>query len=518
MRSRYLIVPISGLLILTALLPVSLSVWMAQRHASQAFNRELESFSSRVLLRTEKVADQAEDALQNLEILQSTSCSGRHLLEMRRVAYTRRYVQEILFMNGLQPVCSSLEGTSTGEAFSPPLAMTPKGYRFWYTAQSDLGIKRNMVALGSARYVVMIDPESLIDVVPYGSWPINVALIGVKSHLLIASSSPLAHGIWQEAARTGQTQFRQNNILYHVTRYPDLNIATVTWASTVPLDEYWRQQLLYWLPFGGSISLLAAWLILRLQRRLQSPRQRLQDAIRSRDITVHYQPIMSLNSGELVGAEALARWQQPDGSFLSPDIFIALAEQTGLMAPLTELIIEQVFADLGEWLHQHPHRHISINIAASDLISPSLPTLLAAQLIHWQVQPAQIALELTERSFADPEISAPFIARYRASGHAIYIDDFGTGFSSLSYLQEIEADLLKIDKSFIDALEYKNVTPYIIKMAKTLNLEMVAEGIETPQQASWLREHGVQYGQGWLYSKALDKQSFIKWAERRSSS
>ncbi len=123
-------------------------------------------------------------------------------------------------------------------------------------------------------------------------------------------------------------------------------------------------------------------------------------------------------------------------------------------------------------------------------------------------------LELTEREFADPKTSAPIISRYREAGHEIYLDDFGTGYSSLSYLQDLDVDILKIDKSFVDALEYKNVTPHIIEMAKTLKLKMVAEGIETSKQEEWLRQHGVHYGQGWLYSKALPKEDFLRWAEQ----
>ena len=224
---------------------------------------------------------------------------------------------------------------------------------------------------------------------------------------------------------------------------------------------------------------------------------------------------MSLSTGKIVGAEALARWPQTDGSYLSPDIFITLAEETGLTEPLTRLIIETVFEDMGKWLKQHPEQHISINVEAADLASEKLPTLLSKRLNRYQLAPSQIALELTERGFADPKTSSPIVARYRKAGHAIYIDDFGTGYSSLSYLQNLDVDILKIDKSFVDALEYKNVTPHIIEMAKTLKLKMVAEGIETANQEDWLRQHGVHYGQGWLYSKALPKEAFILWAEKR---
>lgn len=294
-----------------------------------------------------------------------------------------------------------------------------------------------------------------------------------------------------------------------------MGITIVTWASTLPLQKTWHRQALIWLPAGILIGLLTAAFVLRILRRLQSPHHQLQDAIQHRDIKVHYQPIISLKTGKVVGAEALARWQQADGSYLSPEIFVALAHETGLTESLTRLIIESVFEDLGKWLRQHPEQHISINLESADLSSETLPALLSQKVNHWQLKPAQIALELTEREFADPKNSAPFIAKYRQAGHSIYIDDFGTGYSSLSYLQDLDVDILKIDKSFVDALEYNNVTPHIIEIAKALKLEMVAEGIETENQETWLRKHGVQYGQGWLYSKALPKTEFILWAEKR---
>lgn len=142
---------------------------------------------------------------------------------------------------------------------------------------------------------------------------------------------------------------------------------------------------------------------MRILRRLQSPHHQLQDAIQHRDIKVHYQPIISLKTGKVVGAEALARWQQADGSYLSPEIFVALAHETGLTESLTRLIIESVFEDLGKWLRQHPEQHISINLESADLSSETLPALLSKKVNHWQLKPAQIALELTEREFADPK-------------------------------------------------------------------------------------------------------------------
>ncbi len=153
----------------------------------------------------------------------------------------------------------------------------------------------------------------------------------------------------------------------------------------------------------------------------------LQDAIENRDICVHYQPIVSLANGKIVGAEALARWPQTDGSWLSPDSFIPLAQQTGLSEPLTLLIIRSVFEDMGDWLRQHPQQHISINLESPVLTSEKIPQLLRDMINHYQVNPRQIALELTEREFADPKTSAPIISRYREAGHEIYLDDLVRG-------------------------------------------------------------------------------------------
>ncbi|WP_318363253.1 EAL domain-containing protein [Enterobacter sp.] len=513
MNNRRLISVITGVLLLAVLLPVGLSIWLAHRQAEENFASEMGNYASRVVMRTEQVIEQGKRALDDIETFSGKPCGPEHLLAMRRVSYVNRYIQEVIYLDGFRPRCSSLESLSTEGIFPATVKVTRDGYRAWLTTQNDIGLQRTMLALGGKRHVVMIDPQSLIDVLPFGNWSISTALIGTDSNQVIASSFALTPALWQRLKQNGDEQLKFQGAIYTMKYYPQLGVAIVTSASLAPLEKSWHRQLLIWLPFGLLMSLLLALFLLRYLRRLQSPHYRMLDAINARNIVVYYQPIVALISGRIVGAEALARWPQVDGTFLTPDVFIPLAEKTGLMPRLTQLIIETVFEDLGKWLQQHPEIHISVNLDPGDLTSDTLPVLLREQLARWQLSPAQIALELTERGFADPEISAPAIDALRKAGHAIYIDDFGTGYSSLSYLQNLNVDILKIDKSFVDALEYKNVTPQIIEMAKALDLAMVAEGIETDSQQAWLREHGVQYGQGWLYSKALPKAAFILWAE-----
>ncbi|WP_318392388.1 EAL domain-containing protein [Enterobacter sp.] len=513
MTNRRLVKVITGVLILAVLLPVILSIWLAHYQAQEIFTEELDDYADRVMMRTDKVLAQAKQAIKEIDAFQGAPCSPEHRMAMRRVSYSNRYIQEVLYLNNLTPQCSSLENHSRGGVLPPPRRITPDGYRAWLTLQNDIGIKRLMGALGSDRHVVMIDPVSLIDVLPFGTWVIDVALVNTDNNEVIASSAPFKPGVIAHIQRHHLTQLKYNDTLYNLKRYPELGVAIIARAPLAPLEKRWHRQMLIWLPFGLLMSLLLSGFLVHYLRRLQSPHYRMLDAINAREIEVYYQPIVTLGSGKIVGAEALTRWPQGDGSFLSPDMFIPLAEQTGLMPQLTTLVIEKVFEDLGDWLHQHPEQHVSINLNPGDLTSPDLPARLHEQLARWQIAPSQIALELTERGFADPAISAPAIAAFRKAGHAVYIDDFGTGYSSLSYLQNLDVDIIKIDKSFVSALEYKNVTPHIIEMAKTLGLAMVAEGIETEGQREWLRNHGVQFGQGWLYSKALPKEAFMAWAE-----
>lgn len=514
MTSRKLICLVSGVLILAVLLPILLSVYIAHRNAEQDFHDDLGEFADHALLRTSKVIDQAISAVDDINRYKGSICSHAHTEAMRRVALEYRYVQEVMFQQNGRILCSSLESFNHGDALGKPDRQGIHGFSAWYTIPSTPGFQRKMVYIGKEPHLALTDPMSFIDVLPFGNYALNVAMVGLHNNQLIASSSRYVPEAWRVPLEQGAEEFQSEDNFFVIRRDENLGLAMIAWASMEPLTTAWYQQLFIWLPVGLIVSLAAGGFLIRVLRRLLSPRYRLMDAIKNHEISVVYQPIVHLQSGESVGAEALIRWQQQDGSMLNPDVFIPLAEQTGLVTQLTEQVIEIIFHELGDWLHKHPLHHISVNMGTRDVRSLHILEVIRPYLARYLVKPGQIAFEITERGFADPKITAPIIAQYREAGHAIYIDDFGTGYSSLSYLQDLDVDILKIDKSFVDALEYKNVTPHIIEMAKALNILMVAEGIETPGQATWLRKQGVQYGQGWLFSKALSKDKFIDWVAK----
>ncbi|QLA06298.1 EAL domain-containing protein [Enterobacter ludwigii] len=496
---------------ISLLLPISVSIVVADYQGEENFIDQMNTYSFRVLNRTNRVINHSKETISQLSRFRAPPCSNQHIEEMRRVVLESRYVREVIYMDKIKPLCSSTGESMRLDTFPPPMRKTRDGYSAWLIPRIYQSGDRAMIELGTEDYLVIIDPSSLIDEIPLGIIPAEVAMADSTSHIIFAYSKRIDSYVVSLMEKNEDQPLRYRGSLYVARKVPEQGIMVITWSSLRYLQAMQHQQILVWLPVGLLISFASIYSLLRVMKRSESMPNRLAEAINNRALAIHYQPIVDLNTGVVVGAEALVRWPLPDGSYISPVTFIPVAESAGLISKITHLVIEMIFDDLGSWLHSHPEQHISINVAPSDIISGSLMTLIKTGLMKWNVHPRQIALELTERIFIDPKIISPAIATFRRTGHSVYLDDFGTGYSSLGYLQELNVDTIKIDKSFVDALEIKNVTPHIIEMAKSLELTMVAEGIETEAQLFWLRSHGVHHGQGWIFSKALPKNEFISW-------
>ena len=179
--------------------------------------------------------------------------------------------------------------------------------------------------------------------------------------------------------------------------------------------------------------------------------------------------------------------------------------------------------ETGAWLAANPSFHVAINISAADLHSPALLNLLDNFMRKSGACPANLILEITERGFVDIGAARPVINALRARGYEIAIDDFGTGYSSLSYLETLDVNVLKIDRSFVEAIGTRaptnQVVDHIIAMARALGLRMIAEGVERQAQADYLNDHQVQYAQGWLFGRPVPFDLIITRmeAQRRES-
>jgi len=238
----------------------------------------------------------------------------------------------------------------------------------------------------------------------------------------------------------------------------------------------------------------------------------LRRALDRSELRVHYQPIVSLHTEQIVGFEALVRWQHPERGMIPPDMFIPVAEDTGMITVLGQIVLREACRQLAEWQAQLPGLPplmMSVNLSAKQLAQPDLLDLIDNALRETGLSAKQLKLEILEGALIGKAQAAETLRRIKDLGVQISIDDFGTGYSSLSYLHQFPVDTLKIDRSFISQMgtngEHNEIISAIVSLARSLGMEAIAEGIETVAQRDQLRELNCDYGQGWLFARALDQ-------------
>jgi diguanylate cyclase (GGDEF)-like protein len=242
----------------------------------------------------------------------------------------------------------------------------------------------------------------------------------------------------------------------------------------------------------------------------------LRAAIEAQGLELHFQPQIDLHTGKIVGAEALLRWNTPQG-MIPPDRFIPLAEYSGLIIDLGEWVLRSACIEAKKW-HQNgfPDLRIAINVSMVQFRSPSFVKMVKQALEDIAIDPHLVELEITESVAMEGAIGLEnLLNQLRGLGVMLAIDDFGTGFSSLSYLQRLNVDRLKIDRSFVNTLgaadAQTSIAEMIVRLGQNLKLTVIAEGVETEDQAQALRQLGCQEAQGFLYSKALPASQFFNW-------
>jgi PAS domain S-box-containing protein len=237
----------------------------------------------------------------------------------------------------------------------------------------------------------------------------------------------------------------------------------------------------------------------------------LRRALELGEFRVHYQPIVSLQSGQIVGFEALSRWQRPEG-LLSPAHFIQIAEQTGIILPMNRLLLREACLQLRAWQLQFPcdpPLTMSVNITPKEFAQPDFADQIGAILVEVGIDPSSINVEITETiAMADPQRSSLLLSELKALGVHMSIDDFGTGYSSLSRLQAFPVDTLKIDRTFVSKIdtdrETRQIVRIIIMLAHNLGLKVVAEGAETAEQVSLLKQLKCELVQGYFFARPGD--------------
>jgi diguanylate cyclase (GGDEF)-like protein/PAS domain S-box-containing protein len=248
----------------------------------------------------------------------------------------------------------------------------------------------------------------------------------------------------------------------------------------------------------------------------------LRQALDNKEFILHYQPKVELNTGKIYGIEALIRWKNNKNSILYPDSFIPIAEETGLIVQLGEWVLREACFQCKKW-HDMGFKQlsVSVNISAQQFQKQNLEKIVSQILHETGLPPSALELELTESMIMqEPSKATIILNNLKALGITISIDDFGTGFSSLSYLRQFPIDILKIDKSFIMNLEWDeanaSIAAAVISLAHNLNLKVVAEGIENQDQFGFLKDLDCDFGQGFHISRPVDKDQIIQFVKLHS--
>jgi diguanylate cyclase (GGDEF)-like protein len=241
----------------------------------------------------------------------------------------------------------------------------------------------------------------------------------------------------------------------------------------------------------------------------------LRYALKRREFILHYQPQIHQRTGDIVGVEALIRWNHPINGLVSPKEFIPIAEETGLIVPIGEWVLKEACRQNKAWQDMGYSKFcISVNLSAQQLKQPDLVNNIRSILRDTELEAKWLCLEITESiAISDIEFAVKLLRDLREIGVEIALDDFGCGYSSLTYLKMLPINIVKIDRSFIADIQSeedtKNMTNIIILMARQLGINVIAEGVETKHHLNYLRKHGCEMFQGYLVCKPVPKMEFF---------
>lgn len=288
---------------------------------------------------------------------------------------------------------------------------------------------------------------------------------------------------------------------------PDLKLLTVLSSNWV-----WDQiehHIFALECIGLVLSLILIYFIYRFTKKRLSLISELKYALRNNEFIPHYQPVISLESEKICGVECLIRWQPPGGEMIFPNSFIETLINTDLIVPITHQLIRRIILELHPILQKDREFHVAINLTPKHFDTNAVHQLINQLCSDYDILHSQIIFELTEQNLVAEgnETAKAVMTAMREDGYTLALDDFGTGYSNLAYLQQFQFDYLKIDRQFVIAIGTgaitENLSDSIITLAKSLNLKIIAEGIDTPEHVTYLKQRGVELAQGFYYAKPL---------------
>lgn len=496
--------------------PIVLGLSIARKQGETAELERLHLINEELLHRWDETREQVHAASVAVRGSREHPCSKHDITHMQQIDIASIYLQAIGRVSDGRLICSSLGYHAESIALGPAQLRRRSPLKSWIGIRLPLVPNQTVNVYEDSGIAAIVHPDIAADMVD----PDDTASVGLVAlnPLQVIRSHGTIRPEWLSRADTDGS-FVDHDFLVSIRRDSLGFAAAIAAAPMRVVRARSRDLAMLLVPIGLLAGLLVALVVMLLTRQFLSLRTALRSALRRNELSLDYQPMVDLRSGVCAGAEVLLRWRRSDGRAIRPEVFIAVAEETGLIGELTQRVCTLLAREGRDLLARHPWFRFSINLSSADLQSDATLRLLQGLVRALGGQPTNIVLEATERGLLEAEAASPVLASLREAGFSIAVDDFGTGYSSLSYLQRFRFDFLKIDKSFIDALDRdaptSQVAAHIIEMAKSLDLQVIAEGVESESQEAFLRHHEVEFAQGWLYGRPLAMDALLKVVDGR---
>lgn len=519
MRKSFATVMTLAAVLLAVAIPVVLAIYLADRQARRAELGLVTAYARDVLHRSEATSDQIFLATNTLEQARSTDpCSDSNIAIMRKFDLSSSYLQAVGYVVDGHLLCSSQGRDAEGLALGPVDWVTPVGVRIRINVKFPFDRETTyLVAETRDGYAAIVNKALPLDATT-SEKDASLATFATFNGRVMATRG-YVNPKWMVPTgpklplQPGISSFVDDSYVVAVVVSNRYYVGAIAALPLAYVQAQTRAVAMIGVPVGLLAGIALAIVAVYLGRLQLAMPAVIKAALKRNEFVLHYQPIVNLGTGQWVGAEALIRWRRGNGEVIRPDLFIPVAEDAGMIQLITRRVTELAARDIGDLFIRYPDFHIAMNLSSVDLESESTVGLLRRLSEDTHAAAGNLLVEVTERAFMNREPAGKIIRELRASGIRVAVDDFGTGYSSLAFLESFELDFLKIDKSFVDTMNLNastsQVALHIIEMAKSLKLEMVAEGVETQAQAQFLRERGVHYAQGWLFGKPMRMSELV---------
>ena len=504
-------------IIIAVALPIGGALYVAQRVGIASVHAQATTLAESLQRVFETASAQGDTIMAALSATaRGAPCSPASIGVMRDVQLSSSYVEAAGYVEGGRLRCTGSGVHGDGYRLPEPA----------YTSSRGLRIRRNIALphVPNQRFIIAEDTATGFAVVFHGNLGFDLfehipgmaaGLVARSTNEVIAHRGFLAREWLAPRGTADRYHLISRGHVFALVESAEFDFGVYSAIPTPPVSQQLRGAAMVLVPIGAAVAGILVLLIVMIIRAQFSIPVALQLALKRGEIFMEYQPVVDLQTRRWVGAEALIRWRRDSGRLVRPDVFVQIAEDTGMIQLLTERVFQLVARDMAALSAAGDRSpfHIAVNVSAADLQSDRTVGLVRELVDATSGAGLSVIVEATERGLLDEESCREIIDAIRGCGAAIALDDFGTGYSSLSYIRKFSLDYLKIDRAFIETIgtdsPTRGVVRHIIGIGRTMKLEVVAEGVETEIQAAYLEKHGVRLAQGWLFGRPMPIDALI---------